>query len=149
MVQLESKKGLHITKCLKYFLPLDNDHIPASLRDQESDGRVLLSFSDGSIFLLYGITEDFSLQIEDTMDSCPNDVSAFTDISKNKFWTEFINQKIVDLLELKFDNSAELVRYGIRITVEGKKSFEVTYESRTAFDFDTTVIRAYPNINGE
>ena len=147
---LKPKTGLRITKCLKHIIPLDNSHIPIEIRDQESDGNVILEFSDGTFLLLSGITEDGGwLKVEDNLDLYDNDRSKFSEISKNDFWQSILNQVIIELIELEYDNSWQINTHCVRFCLENKCAFEISYESETAYDFDTTVIRPYPTLIGK
>lgn len=146
---LQRKKGLSITKCFKHIIPLDNSHIPLEIRDQESDGNVLLEFSDGTFLFFAGITEDGGwLKIENNLDVYNNDRSMFTNISTNDFWQSILNLEIVDIIELEYDNNWQLNTYCVRFTLANKNAFEISYQSETAYDSDTTIIRPYPTLIG-
>ncbi len=147
---LKSKVGLSIKKCLKHIIPLDNSHIPIEIRDQESDGNVILEFSDGTFLFFAGITEDGGwIRIEDNLEVYNNDRSNFTDMSKNDFWQSILGNEIVDIIELEYDNNWQLNTYSVRFKLMNKNAFEISYQSETAYDFDTTVIRPYPTLIGK
>ncbi len=137
MEMINDKIGLFITRCLKDFINIDNEHIPVDILDQEADGNVYLEFSDGSCLLLAGVTENLSLMISDNLDAYSDDLSRFRNISKNNFWSTKINKKITQIEVLYFDE----LPFGVRFYLNNGEKIEITYESRTEFDFDTTVIR--------
>lgn len=83
-VLLKPKVCLRITKCLKDIMPLDNSHIPIEIRDQESDGNVIIEFSDDTFLFFGGITKDGRwLDIQVNLDIYDNDRSKFIKIHQN------------------------------------------------------------------
>ena len=82
--KIEAKKDKSIIRCLKDYVSIDNSHIPKEIRDQESDGNVVLEFSDNTFYLFAGITENNSVEIYDSMEIYNFSFDRFTDISNNK-----------------------------------------------------------------
>jgi hypothetical protein len=65
-------------------MPLDNSHIPIEIRDQESDGNVIIEFSDDTFLFFGGITKDGRwLDIQVNLDIYDNDRSKFIKIHQN------------------------------------------------------------------
>lgn len=145
---LSSKIGLSISKCLKHFIFLDNSHIPEAIRDQETDGNVILEFSDGS-FLMFGSKSNNGgwLQVTDSLTIYNDQLSKFRDISENEFWRQFVSKTITQIEQLEYNNLRENLTYGIRFHFD-ELAFQITYEPETAYDNDCVVIRPYPSIIG-